>query len=280
MQPDWRPLVATYLKPWATTGLAVADVDEAEAWAHNATAFSATGSWRARVVDGELYVKMIRVHRHWAERASVLRMMLLALRKSAPPADLDIVYAHADNDPTPPAVNCSRLRPPRRRSRCTPRAQLPLLTNSRNPRSGGLPAPEFTWTGWGHAPPWCQQARTLDAAATAAPWQHRDARLFFSGGLDNGHHRKELRKLALAEQATLASASAASAHLLPAARLLRVRDVGSRFHRWNQYDLQQPSGVATHLARVVRAVPASAACGHQCAPRCSRAHIVTSAELI
>jgi hypothetical protein len=34
----------------------------------------------------------------------------------------------------------------------------------------------------------------LDAAAEATPWTARDRRLFFSGGLDNGHHRKELRR--------------------------------------------------------------------------------------
>ena len=47
--PDWRPLVEQYLRPWATTGLSVVDVDRAEAWALNASAFSATGSWRASV---------------------------------------------------------------------------------------------------------------------------------------------------------------------------------------------------------------------------------------
>ena len=73
----WRGLVEQYLRPFeAEGGITFADVERTEQWAANATAFSATGSWRAQVVGGVLYVKMIRAHKHWAERASVLRMLI------------------------------------------------------------------------------------------------------------------------------------------------------------------------------------------------------------
>ena len=85
---DWQPLVERYLQPFAA-GVTADDLDRAEQWAANATAFAATGSWRAKIVRGELWVKMLRVHSHWAERASVLRMLLLALRAGLP----DVVRA-------------------------------------------------------------------------------------------------------------------------------------------------------------------------------------------
>ena len=272
---DWQPLVDHYLSPLVAGGFIPADVDRAEQWSANATAFSATGSWRARIRNGRLWVKMIRVHSHWAERASVLRLLLLALKGSPSPPDSDFVYAHSDNDPTPPPSRralqrCGRHKALRGRQckdgRDAPR-RLPLFTNSHNPRAGGIPLPEFTWVGWGEAVlPWCQQAATLEKAAASAPWATRDRRLFFSGGLDNGHHRKELRKLALAERS--------------AGRLgeLRIRDVSSRFHRWGQYDAKQPRDLHTlvearnssaravkeSLARMVVApLPSAAACQHQ-----------------
>ena len=266
--PDWRPLVEQYLRPWATTGLSVVDVDRAEAWALNASAFSATGSWRARTVNGQLYVKMLRVHRHWAERASVLRMLWMACCEEGSAAltnDVDLVYAHSDVDPTPPPQRCNskRRRQQRGRPPCVATRQLPLFTNSHNRGHGGLPAPEFTWVGWGSTAPWCQQTRTLDDAARVSPWASRDQRLYFSGGLDNGHHRKALRALSLSERA-------AGRH-----SELLVRDVGSQFHRWGQFDRQQPAEIARLLGRNttsnerdlerlhVAPVSASAACAHQ-----------------
>jgi hypothetical protein len=48
---------------------------------------------------------------------------------------------------------------------------------------------------------------------------------------NNGHHRKELRKIALSE----AIAGRTSE--------LHVKDVSSRFHRWSQFDKAQPRGV-------------------------------------
>lgn len=223
--PSWQPLVDHYLSRFRSKeGVPLSDVDALEAWAANATAFDATGSWRMRLIDGTLWVKPLRFHAHWAERANVLRMMLLATRASKRlPTNLDLVYGHADNDNTPtrdvqgrrqclgfrsrppkraaedPADGASSMRPSCdascratwRDSSCVP---LPLFTNSHDPKRGGLPVPEFTWIGWQKVPPWCQQVVALDAAAEATPWTARDRRLFFSGGLDNGHHRKELRR--------------------------------------------------------------------------------------
>jgi hypothetical protein len=81
------------------------------------------------------------------------------------------------------------------------------------------------------AKPWCQLHAELDAAARTAQWAGRDPRLYFSGGLDNGHHRKALRALALSE-----AAAGRTSELL-------VRDVGSKFHRWGQFDRKQPTAL-------------------------------------
>ena len=228
---QWASLVDIYLKPFAENGgVTYADVDRAEQWAVNATAFSATGSWRAKIIDGALYVKLIRVHQHWAERTSILRMLFLACcatPKIDGPRHVDFVYAHADNDPTPPPRRCKFAKLHGRT--CVATRQLPLFTNSHDPHHGGLPVPEFTWAGWGAAEPWCRQQKRFDEAASGTPWASRDKRLYFSGGLDNGHHRKALRALALTEDA-------AGRH-----DELHIRDVGSKFHRWGQYDRDQPT---------------------------------------
>ena len=86
----WRPVVESYLSDFASIG--PSDVDRAEQWAANSSMFYATGSWRAKVVGGALYVKFIRAHSHWAERASVLRMVLEALEGYRGP-DFELVYA-------------------------------------------------------------------------------------------------------------------------------------------------------------------------------------------
>ena len=110
------------------------------------------------------------------------------------------MYAHSDNDPAPRPTRCAGAT--RRGLPCVRARRVPLFTNSHDPRHGGLPLPEFTWVGWGAAEPWCVQQRQLTDAARAAPWAARDQRLFFSGGLDNGHHRKALRYGATARSLT------------------------------------------------------------------------------
>lgn len=115
--------------------------------------------------------------------------------------------------------------------------------------------PEFTWIGWQRAPPWCRQVHALDSAATAHPWAQRDRRLFFAGGLDNGHHRKELRKLALAELAAGRTAN------------LLIREVSSGFHRWKQFDRKQPAGlrklIAANFSLLGPPLKQHAACSYQ-----------------
>ena len=165
---------------------------------------------------GELFVKFIRAHSHWAERASVLRIVMLALdglrREGVSLPDFEFVYAHNDKDPTPDSF--PKCHPTRRRRRGKTRgaepseppcvgAPIPLFTNGRAVRhgdgaigAGGLPLPDFTWVGWREQLPWCQLSAQLQSeAARHGQWSGRDARAIFSGGLDNGRDRKELRRL-------------------------------------------------------------------------------------
>ena len=163
--PDWQPIVNSYLSRFPT--ITSADVDRTEHWASNASMFHATGSWRAKVVQGGLHVKFIRAHSHWTERASVLRIVMLALdglrREGVSLPDFELVYAHNDKDPTPDSYpKCPRQQ---RRQRGKTRgaeppespcagAPIPLFTNGRAARrrdgatgAGGLPLPDFTWAG-------------------------------------------------------------------------------------------------------------------------------------
>ena len=125
--PDWQPIVDTYLARFAT--VTSADVDRTEHWATNASMFDATGTWRAKVVRGELFVKFIRAHSHWAERASVLRIVELALdglhREGVSLPDFEFVYAHNDKDPTPDSFPKCPRHPPRRRRRGKTRGAAP-----------------------------------------------------------------------------------------------------------------------------------------------------------
>ena len=98
--PDWRPTVKAYLRRFEA--ISCDDIDRAEQWAANSSMFYAAGSWRAKVINGSLWVKMIRAHSHWAERASILRLIMLALEGLPGLPDFEIVYAHCDKDPTPP----------------------------------------------------------------------------------------------------------------------------------------------------------------------------------
>ena len=179
---DWRPLVESYLARFPSS-VTPHEVDRAEQWAANSSMFQATASWRLKVIAGVPWLQLIRVHSHWAERANVLRLVLLALARAGPLPDFELVYVHNDVDPTP------LPRPCRRKARtCAPQTRAPLLfTNARHfERLGGLPLPDFTWLGWRHTPPWCRVSASLDAEADHRPWRSRDARAFFSGGLDNG----------------------------------------------------------------------------------------------
>ena len=191
----WSPLIDTYLARFRSRGIFTADVDRAEQWAGNASEYTAPGSWRAKIVNGTLFVKPIHLFFNWRERASALRMLLLAIRSTAEPLpDLDIVYASADVDPTGQALRRCRSRG---RTPCDP---LPLLTNARasDDSTDALPLPEFTWFGSGDLPPWCQLSRTLHRTAAAQPWSLRDRRAYFSGSLSTGLSRQQLRALGAA----------------------------------------------------------------------------------
>ena len=195
-QPDWRPLIDSYLAPYRD-GIATAQIDRAEQWAASTSGYSSPGSWRAKLVNGTLWVKPIHLHFEWMERASVLRALLLALRSVATPLpDLDFVYVSADVDPTPRRRR--RRRCLSRSAKCAlPTAPMPVMTNARARHgSEALPLPEFSWLGQkSHTKPWCQLHPTLARAAAARPWQSRDVRGYFSGSLSTGVSRQELRRL-------------------------------------------------------------------------------------
>ena len=143
---------------------------------------------------------------HWAERSSVLRLLLAAvtLRQQPQLPAFDVVYVHNDRDPAP-----------RRRGRAQ---SWPLLTNAHEQGRASLPLPDYSLAGWHtHTPPWCTLAQSMqDAAARAGPWDNRTDLAFFSGNLKIGAWRKALRRLTIENRSQVAG-------------LLRVRDVGSTF---------------------------------------------------
>ena len=288
--PDWQPIVNTYLARFPT--ITSADVDRTEHWASNASMFYATGSWRAKVVRGELFVKFIRAHSHWAERASVLRIVMLALdglrREGVSLPDFEFVYAHNDKDPTPDSF--PKCHPTRRRRRGKTRgaepseppcvgAPIPLFTNGRAVRhgdgaigAGGLPLPDFTWVGWREQLPWCQLSAQLQSeAARHGQWSGRDARAIFSGGLDNGRDRKELRRLVRQRsvEAQRLSHTCTAPRVSPAAWLLGLGPpcVGGIADRWAR--LYREQGRRATAAQP--AFPQPASLGHAGAAAAARA---------
>ena len=116
---NWQPLVDSYLSSYAG-GVSRSDVDYAEAWAANASQFTAAGSWRARVVNGSLWVRPIHFYEHWKERASVLRILLLAAQQARAwraltlTPTLTLTHPNPDPDPAPnpaPAPDPDRRAP-------------------------------------------------------------------------------------------------------------------------------------------------------------------------
>ena len=207
-------LANIYVAPWRKRdGVSLYDVDNAEYWARNASKWDVAGGWRARVLNGTLHVKMLSMQPHWAERTSVLRVLLLTLRRERhlaeqarlgrlpphaasqhpqqPPGaatlldGVDLVYVHNDRDPTP--------------WRGHPRGSgqlIPLFTNAHSHGLTSLPLPEFSWVGWHtHTKPWCRLSSEVWAAGGRTAWANRTDVAFFSGGLDNGPMRKQLRQL-------------------------------------------------------------------------------------
>ena len=171
-------------------------------------AFSRGLAWRVRVVDGALHVKMLSMQPHWAERTSVLRLLLLSLRRHASRIGsvegVDLVYVHNDRDPTP-----WRGWPPGSGS------LIPLCTNAHDAGRSSLPLPEFSWAGWHtHTQPWCRLGPEVGLAGGRIPWSNRTDLALFSGGLDNGPMRKQLRLVAASDAAK---------------GVIKVRNVAPRF---------------------------------------------------
>lgn len=209
LAPDITALpLLQYLPRWRQHGITPFDIDNAEWWARNASKWDVAGGWRARVVNGELYVKMLSMQPHWAERTNVLRLLLLALRRYGSRMRLvegvDMVYVHNDRDPTP-----WRGWPPGSGQ------FIPLMTNGHDAGRTSLPLPEFSWPGWHtHTKPWCKLAPEVAEAGARTPFHNRTDLAYFSGGLDSGPYRAQLRQL---------SATAA------AQGVIKVRNVAPRF---------------------------------------------------
>ena len=191
---------------WSTAGVTAAQVDSAERWTLAASKWEVAGGWRAKWLNGSLWIRMLSMQPHWAERSSVLRLLLAAvtLRQQPQLPAFDVVYVHNDRDPAP-----------RRRGRAQ---SWPLLTNAHEQGRASLPLPDYSLAGWHtHTPPWCTLAQSMqDAAARAGPWDNRTDLAFFSGNLKIGAWRKALRRLTIENRSQVAG-------------LLRVRDVGSTF---------------------------------------------------
>ena len=222
-------LPAVYLETWKRSGgLSRLHIDNAESYAQTTPWWQATGSWRVKIINGTMYLKMLTAQPHWSERTNVLRLLLAVVQQSyqhAPASDIsapwhdrsripdvDFVYVHNDNDMTPT----------RRYPRC-PRfngtgcvaSYIPLFTNSHARGRTSIPVPEFSWAGWqAHTPPWCKLFPEL-LLAGSVPWRNRTDVAFFSGGLSTNGDRKRLRALAQSSDEARA--------------LLRVRDVAPHF---------------------------------------------------
>ena len=197
-------LAAEFLKRWRQPALTTHDVDLAERWAIDTvngahSMVTVQGAWRARIVNGTLYAKLLFSRRTWAERASTLNLLRMVAH-SLP--NVDVVFVHSDQDASP------RLGWPcnDRRHGCAER-QVIVLTNAFSGAAHGqpnrsnwlrasLPVPEFTFAGWGPAqPPWCTLSASLRNASDSQAWATRDDRAFFAGSLTNGRFRQRLAKL-------------------------------------------------------------------------------------
>ena len=85
-----------YLPTWRRRSIHPWDIDNAEYWARNASKWDVAGSWRVRVVDGALHVKMLSMQPHWAERTSVLAYLLISVLVSGVIYSLAVRIAWAD----------------------------------------------------------------------------------------------------------------------------------------------------------------------------------------
>eukprot|EP00326_Haptolina_ericina_P022690 CAMPEP_0181178416 /NCGR_PEP_ID=MMETSP1096-20121128/5712_1 /TAXON_ID=156174 ORGANISM="Chrysochromulina ericina, Strain CCMP281" /NCGR_SAMPLE_ID=MMETSP1096 /ASSEMBLY_ACC=CAM_ASM_000453 /LENGTH=253 /DNA_ID=CAMNT_0023266691 /DNA_START=47 /DNA_END=805 /DNA_ORIENTATION=+ len=114
--------------------------------------------------------------------------------------------------------------------------KLPILTNGFAGRgSASMPVPDFSWVGWNkHTPPWCELHAQMAAAGQLVPWPNRTQLAYFSGGMQSGNSRKELKALYDGSQ--------------EARRLLKVRDVSPSFYTLSARD-REGKDSAEPLAR-------------------------------
>ena len=169
---------------WAQRGIHTIDLDNAASWVRNTTLNHAAGGWRAKIINGSIFVNILLMRSHWTERSSMLQILLHASKQPLP--DVDIVFYAADQDFSPRV---------QRHARGT-RAAPPLFVHARTNGRSSLPLPDFTWVGWHtHTPPWCELLPTLAAAGARQPWRARHDLAYFSGGLRAGSHRLELQVL-------------------------------------------------------------------------------------
>jgi len=237
---DVESLAELHLAPhWKIHGITTTHVDHAEHWATVANSFQSPGSWRAKLVNGSLWVKMLSANVHWTERSSVLQMVRLAI-SDGNIGDLDFVYVHHDRDPNIHVMHGHAMCNHSQSKRCFRGSQrffLPLLMNARQPPTTSLPVPDYSWVGWStHTPPWCELSRTMAAAGQAFP--------YFSGGLRTGSTRVRLRHFA---------ATSAEARRL---KIFELRDVSPQFHttKWN---------AAASFGHQVQPLPQETACKYR-----------------
>ena len=169
-------LAASYMRTggWDAAGvISPAAVDAAERWVLAQSKWTVTGGWRAKWYNGSLWVKMLRMEPHWAERTQVLRLLLAAVKQRPPLPPFDVLHVHNDRDPTP------KLRQWRQGGKL----MAPLLTNGHEARRASLPVPDYSFAGWHtHTPPWCALGQSMqEASERAVPWDNRTDRAFFSG---------------------------------------------------------------------------------------------------
>ena len=123
----FRKLGAHYLQAgkWNVTGITAAQIDSAEQLALSSSNWTVAGGWRAKWQNGSLWVRMLSIQPHWAERASVLHLLLTATSQLPQLPPFDVVYVHNDRDPSPKLQKV-----PARSAR---RRNWPVLTNAHEP---------------------------------------------------------------------------------------------------------------------------------------------------
>ena len=170
----WIALTTTSLQRWRS--ISKLDLDTTEHLV-SVPSEGVAGSWRAKIVGGVFFVKMLHQQFWWKEASSVLRLLLLAGPHTLP--DVDFIYMSSDNDPAPFG------------------APAPVLSNSHEAQRPSVPFCDFAWMGWDmHTLPWCDiVASQQQERDSSIPWALKRGVAFFSGNLRNGRARQQLVRL-------------------------------------------------------------------------------------